>query len=74
MPKRSATQFETMVDFLERHVVHICEKAFRNLAFVLYEAFVKSHLEYIAAIWNPSEGKIRICFKEFKTNSFDSFI
>ncbi|XP_063894707.1 uncharacterized protein LOC135117961 [Helicoverpa armigera] len=57
-----------------KHVVNICKKAYRNLGFMLrqandftnisalralYEALVKSHLEYNAAIWSPSEIKYK---------------
>ncbi|XP_022828366.1 uncharacterized protein LOC111357792 [Spodoptera litura] len=57
-----------------KHVVYVCKKAYRNLGFVLrqandftnisalralYEALVRSHLEYSATIWSPSEIKYK---------------
>lgn len=55
-----------------KHIVAVCKKAYRSLGFLLrqanqftnmsalralYEALVKSHLQYNAAIWSPSEAK-----------------
>lgn len=57
-----------------KHVVRVCKKAYRNLGFLLrlandftniralralYEALVRSHLEYNASVWSPSELKYK---------------
>ncbi|CAH2087235.1 unnamed protein product [Euphydryas editha] len=66
-------RFTTDLNFRE-HITGICKKAYRNLGFVLrqshdftnikalrvlYEAWVKSHLEYNSVIWAPSEIKYK---------------
>lgn len=57
------------------HIIKICKKAYRNLGFVLrqsqgftnittirvlYDALVRSHLEYGAVIWAPHEAKYSV--------------
>ena len=56
------------------HITKICKKAFRNLGFMmrqtrgftsiaavkaLYDALVRSHLEYNSVVWAPHENKYR---------------
>lgn len=70
------------------HVVQVCKKAYRNLGFVLrqandftnisalkalYEALVRSHLEYGAAIWSPSEIKYKFMLERIQ-NKFIRFM
>ncbi|PZC77634.1 hypothetical protein B5X24_HaOG203142 [Helicoverpa armigera] len=57
------------------HIINICKKAYRNLGFllrqsqgftnirtvrVLYDALVRSHLEYGGVIWAPHEAKYSV--------------
>lgn len=79
--------FSTDLNF-RKHVVNICSRAYRNLGFilrqahefnnikalkVLYDALVRSHLEYSAAVWGPSEAKYKLMLERIQ-NKFARFL
>ncbi|XP_063891046.1 uncharacterized protein LOC135116957 [Helicoverpa armigera] len=79
--------FSTDLNF-RKHVVTICSRAYRNLGFilrqahdfnnmkalqVLYDALVRSHLEYCAAVWGPSEAKYKFMLERIQ-NKFARFL
>lgn len=80
-------QFTADMNF-RKHIIAICKKAYRNLGFLLrqansftnisalralYEAIVKSHLEYNSAVWSPSEDKYKFMIEKIQ-NKFVRFL
>lgn len=70
------------------HIVKVCKKDYRNLGMVLrlanqftnlralrtlYEAHVKSHLEFSAVVWSPHEIKYKLMLERIQ-NKFIRFI
>ncbi|KAF9801953.1 hypothetical protein SFRURICE_016203 [Spodoptera frugiperda] len=71
-----------------KHIMDVCKKAYRNLGFILrqanqftniaavkalYEALVKSHLEYNAGVWSPHENKYKLMIERIQ-NKFTRFV
>lgn len=71
-----------------KHIMDVCKKAYRNLGFILrqanqftniaavkalYEALVKSHLEYNAGAWSPHENKYKLMIERIQ-NKFTRFV
>lgn len=65
------------------HISELCDRAFKSLGFVmrqtvrfnekntivtLYNAFVRSKLEYNAVIWNPHESKYKLMVEKVQKN------
>ncbi|KAF9809398.1 hypothetical protein SFRURICE_003495 [Spodoptera frugiperda] len=63
-----------------KHIMDVCKKAYRNVGFILrqanqfsniaavralYEALVKSHLEYNAGVWSPHENKYKLMVERY---------
>ncbi|KAF9809765.1 hypothetical protein SFRURICE_000246 [Spodoptera frugiperda] len=71
-----------------KHIMDVCKRAYRNLGFILrqanqftniaavkalYEALVKSHLEYNAGVWSPHENKYKLMIERIQ-NKFTRFV
>lgn len=78
---------DTELRFREQ-TVSVCKKAFRNLGFVLrqtydftnlraltalYDAFVRSHLEFNVAVWAPHEAKYSLMMERIQ-NKFTRYL